>query len=110
MSKYHSRKVTVDGHKFDSKAEAKRYCELKILERSGAITGLYLQPRFELQEPFMCDGKRYRKIEYVADFMYYENGRMIVEDVKGMKTDVYKLKMKLFLNQYGDRLTFKEVR
>ena len=110
MSKYHSRKVIIDGHKFDSKAEAKRYSELKILAQAGAIKNLELQPRFELQEPFMCDGKKYRKIEYIADFAYSENGKMIVEDVKGMKTDVYKLKKKLFLKQYGDELTFKEVR
>lgn len=110
MTKYHSRKVTLDGHTFDSKAEAKRYCELKLLERAGAIRGLNIQPRFELQEPFMCDGKKYRKIEYIADFSYYKGSQMIVEDVKGMKTDVYKLKKKLFLKQYGDKLTFKEVR
>ena len=108
MSKYHSRKTEVDGISFDSKKEADRYLELKLLQKAGVVKNLKRQPRFTLQEPFRCDGNWYRKIEYVADFMYEENGQMIVEDVKGMKTDVYKIKKKLFLRQYGDRYTFKE--
>ena len=110
MSKYHSKKVAIDGHVFDSKKEADRYCELRLLERAGEISNLRLQPRYLLQPAFTCDGNAYRKIEYVADFEYVENGRTVVEDVKGMRTEVYKIKKKLFLMQYGDRYEFRETR
>lgn len=109
MSKYHNKKIIVDGHKFDSIKEADRYCELKLLQKAKVITQLELQPRFTLQPVFACDGNSYRKIEYIADFSYYENGKRIVEDVKGMKTEVYKIKKKLFLYQYGDQLVFREI-
>lgn len=102
MAKYHNKRTTVDGITFDSKKEAKRYAELKMLEKGGAISQLVLQPRFELQESFKKNGKTYRKIEYVADFMYRDNEKnvTIVEDVKGIKTDVYKLKRKMFEKVY----------
>lgn len=101
-TKYKNKKITVDGITFDSKKEAQRYSELKILERGGKISQLVLQPRFELQESFKKNGKTYRKIEYVADFMYRDNEKnvTIVEDVKGVKTDVYKLKRKMFEKVY----------
>ena len=101
-SKYGNRKTTSsDGNMFDSVKEAKRYEELRLLQRGGKIKNLQLQPRFVLQDKFKRDGKTYRKIEYVADFMYEkDDGTVVVEDVKGMKTDVYKLKKKLFLAKY----------
>lgn len=101
-SKYGNRKTTSsDGKTFDSAKEAKRYEELKLLLRSGKIKNLQLQPRFILQDKFKRDGKTYRKIEYVADFMYErDDGSVVVEDAKGMRTDVYKLKKKLFLAKY----------
>lgn len=108
-SKYHAEKTEVDGIIFDSRKEAKRYAELKQMEQAGAINNLKLQPRFLLQEPFMCDGKKERKIEYVADFQYDLGGKTIVEDVKGEKTQVYKLKRKLFLFRYGDKVEFREI-
>lgn len=110
-SKYNAKKVTVDGIRFDSKREAKRYEELKELEAAGVISQLELQPRFELQEGFKYKGRAIRKIEYVADFKYLEmkQGLWVVEDVKGMKTDVYKLKKKLFLYKYGNFFVFMEV-
>lgn len=85
--------------------------ELKLLENGGVIEGLELQPRFLLQSSFRYNGKTERKIEYVADFRYRVKGEKIdtVEDVKGFKTDVYKLKRKLFLFKYGDEVDFKEV-
>lgn len=98
----------IDGIKFDSKKEAKRYIVLKALEGKGEIEKLMLQPRFLLQEGFRKNGKAYRKIEYVADFMYEQDGKLIIEDVKGIKTDVYKLKQKLFEKKYQD-LTIKEI-
>ena len=101
-SKYGNRKTTSsDGKTFDSAREAKRYEELKLLLRGGKIKNLQLQPRFLLQDKFKRGGKTYRKIEYVADFMYEkDDGAVVVEDVKGMKTDIYKLKKKLFLAKY----------
>lgn len=108
MTKYRAKKTEIDGIKFDSKKEAKRYIVLKALENKGEIKNLTLQPKFLLQEGFRKNGKAYRKIEYVADFMYQQGGKLIVEDVKGMKTDVYKLKQKLFEKRYQD-LTIKEI-
>lgn len=108
MSKYRAKKTKIDGIKFDSKKEAKRYIALRELEKQGNIGKLILQPRFLLQEGFRKNGKAYRKIEYVADFMYEQDGKLIIEDVKGMKTDVYKLKQKLFEKRYQD-LTIKEI-
>lgn len=110
MSKYNARKVTLDGYTFDSKKEAERYVYLKLLESAGEIFNLELQPRFELQEAFKHNGKTIRKIEYVADFRYTDkNGATVVEDVKGMQTDVYKLKRKLFLKRYGELVDFQEL-
>lgn len=109
-SKYSAVKTKVNGIKFDSKKEARRYKELKILEKADEIKSLELQPRFLLQEKFKYAGKTIRKIEYVADFRYIdEKGNTIVEDVKGMKTEVYKIKKKIFLKIYGENLIFKEI-
>jgi hypothetical protein len=98
MTKYHSKKTQIDGIVFDSRKEANRYAELKLLQRCGAIRDLKLQPTYLLQEGFKKNGKTYRKIEYKADFEYFDirQGKVIVEDVKGVKTEVYKLKKKLF--------------
>ena len=102
MTKYHSKKTVVDGITFDSQKESKRYIVLKQLERQGTIKGLKLQPRFELLPSFKKNGKTYRKCEYVADFSYFNvaTGEHIVEDVKGLKTEVYKLKRKIFEYKY----------
>lgn len=109
-SKYSAVKTKVNGIKFDSKKEARRYKELKILEKADEIKSLELQPRFLLQEKFKYNGKTIRKIEYVADFRYIdEKGNTVVEDVKGMKTEVYKIKKKIFLKKYGENLIFKEI-
>lgn len=110
VAKYHARKVIIDGYKFDSIREGDRYCELKMLEEAHVITGLEIHPAFMLQEHFRHDGKMERAITYEADFRYEENGKVIVEDVKGMKTEVYKIKRKLFLKRYGEEVVFKEVR
>lgn len=102
MNKYRNKKVIVDKKEFDSKREGNRYKELKLLERAGEIKDLELQPRFLLQDSFKKNGRTFRKIEYVADFKYIENGKAIVEDVKGMQTDVFKLKHKIFEKVYPD--------
>ena len=87
---------------FDSAKEAQRYRELKLLERAGEISNLELQPRFLLQESFKKNGKIYRKIEYIADFKYIEKDKTIIEDVKGLQTDVFKIKHKLFEKKYPE--------
>lgn len=102
--KYGNRKVTLDGHTFDSKQEASRYGELKLLERAGQITGLDLQPRFELiPKQRRDDGKPERACEYVADFRYTDvrTGKQVIEDAKGMRTRDYIVKRKLMLQVHG---------
>ena len=100
--KYKNQKIIIDGIKFDSKAEGRRYKELKLLEELGLIKSLKLQPKFELQEKFVCNGKTERAINYIGDFEYFDvkKERLIVEDVKGVETDVFKLKRKWFLYKY----------
>lgn len=100
-SKYHAKKTCVDGIVFDSKREADRYLVLKSMEEDGAIEDLHRQVRYELVPAFNVDGKHYRPVYYVADFVYVEDGKEVVEDVKGMRTDVYRLKSKLFARRYG---------
>ena len=102
MNKYRNKKIIVDDYIFDSIQESRRYKELKLLLRAGKIKDLELQPHFLLQEGFKKNGKTYRKIEYIADFKYIENGKTIVEDVKGLQTDVFKIKHKLFEKKYPD--------
>lgn len=100
MSKYNNKKTQVDMYIFDSVLEAKRYKQLALLEKANKISNLKLQPRFLLQESFKKNGKTHRKIEYIADFEYKENGQTIVEDVKGKQTEVFKLKHKMFEYKY----------
>lgn len=94
-SKYHANKTVVDGIRFDSAKEARRYTRLRALEEAGEIQHLRLQVPFELVPSFECDGVKYRGMKYVADFVYVRDGKQVVEDVKGVKTPEYKLKKKL---------------
>ena len=107
MSKYRNKKVLVDGVAFDSKKEAKRYRELKLLEDAGIIEKLERQVKFDLlpnqKDP---DGKVIeRKVQYVADFVYMKNGKVVVEDVKGYRDGgayrVFVIKRKLMLYRFG---------
>ena len=105
--KYHNTKTVADGIKFDSKLEAERYAQLKIMERAGVIRDLELQPSFELLPSFRKNGKTWRKTVYKADFRYIlcEDDRIIIEDVKGSTeviTDVFRLKQKLFEYKYPE--------
>jgi len=95
LNKYKAVKTVVDGIKFDSKKEARRYGQLKLLVKAGKISELKLQPRFDL----IVDGTKCGF--YKADFEYIEEGRRIIEDVKGMLTPIYKLKKKLVKAIYG---------
>lgn len=109
MNKYHNKKTVVDGIKFDSAKEANRYKVLKYMEEQGEIAELHLQPKYVLQEGFTnATWGKQRPIIYKADFEYRKDDKTIVEDVKGMKTQVYKIKKKMFLLKYPN-VIFKEV-
>ena len=111
ISKYRAVKTTIDGVTFASKKEAARYVELKLCEKYGVISNLELQPKYVLIGKFTTrSGEKIRELAYVADFRYVDSttGDTIVEDVKGMKTDVYKIKRKLLLWRYPD-IDFREL-
>ena len=110
-SKYNARKVEMFGLKFDSKLESQRYIYLRSLVDAGDIRKLRVHPWYELAPSFTDrDGKRWRAINYEADFEYLTNGgQMVVEDAKGVETAVYRIKRKLFLRQYPD-IVFRQVK
>jgi hypothetical protein len=108
--KFNAVRTEVDGISFSSKAEAKRYCELKMLEKAGKIECLELQPRY----PLVVVGGFVKDIHhqigtYVADFRYYDmqttGAPLVVEDVKGFKTELYRWKKKHVEAQYGIKVT-----
>ena len=126
-SKYSAVKFTVDAITFDSKREATRYGELKLLEKAGHVRALRLQPRYALCA-LVIDQADVRNLntgttsprrtpvaEYIADFEYEEcpsggdsvTWHVVVEDVKGMRTTVYKLKKRWFEAQY--QITIREI-
>ena len=114
--KYRNRKVTHDGMVFDSVKEWRRWCELRLLEQTGAITNLRRQVKYILvptqREPDII-GKRggkklgkviEKEVAYYADMVYTENGETVVEDTKGVRTKDYIIKRKLMLFTYGIRI------
>lgn len=117
-NKYHNKKITINGLTFDSKREAKRYQELRLLEKAGEITDLQTQVKFVLipaqREPDIIGPKGGRKpgkllereCAYLADFVYIDtrSGEKIVEDTKGMRTADYILKRKMMLYFYKIRI------
>lgn len=127
MSKYGNKKTVRNGAVFDSGREAQRYSELRLLERAGAITNLQKQVEFELipaQFEAVPTGELYKRgalkgkpkmkqvcieksVKYIADFVYQENGKTVVEDAKGFRTEKYIIKRKLMLYVHGIRI--KEV-
>lgn len=121
-SKYHSKKININGTVYDSKKEYKRHCELLLLEKAGAITDLKTQVKFILipaqYETFERYGKKGQRLKdgqrciekecaYIADFVYNENGKKVVEDTKGFRTKDYIIKRKLMLWVHGIKI--KEV-
>lgn len=90
-------------HLHDSKKEATRCDELNVLMKGGIISRLKQQPKFVLLKGFWYQHEKIRPICYFADFSYYEDGILIIEDVKGRLTDVYKLKKKMIQNQIKNR-------
>lgn len=112
MGKYGNKKTTVDGVTYDSKKEAQRGAELRLMERAGLISHLRTQVRYILIPAQRRDGKLVeREAAYVADFVYTDNktGETIVEDVKSpaTRTAVYRLKKKMLYWEYG--IAIKEV-
>lgn len=107
-SKYHSKKVVVDGITFDSEKEARRYGELMALRLAGEIRDLELQKSFELIPVQRDSAGRVieRAVRYKADFYYYDIRRrcFVVEDTKGVRTDDYIIKRKLMLYVHGIRI------
>lgn len=115
-NKYGSKKIVIDGITFDSKREAARYQELKLLEKAGQIQNLQRQVKFVLipaqREPDTIGirggihkGKTIEKeCSYIADFVYQENGQTVVEDTKGFRTTDYIIKRKLMLHVHGIRI------
>lgn len=103
-SKYHAKKTECrHGHLHDSKKEAQRCNELHLQQCGKQIKDLQTQVRFELLPSLKRHGKTIeRKVDYIADFVYIRNGHKVVEDVKGMRTDAYKLKRKMFRHRYPD--------
>jgi hypothetical protein len=102
-SKYHNKKVTVDGITFDSVKEAERWKTLRLMERAGEIVGLNRQVKIEL----VPKSNLFRAVYYVADFVYFDKrtGKTVYEDVKGVRTDVYKLKKKLLYWRHQIEIT-----
>lgn len=122
--KYNNKKIEVDGMTFDSKKEANRYKELSLLQKAGEISGLQTQVRYvlipsqrEVSDEVYTRGEnkgKYkpgklleRECTYVADFVYYKDGKVIVEDTKGFRTKEYIIKRKLML--YVHHIQIKEI-
>ena len=118
-NKYQAIKTKVNGIDFDSRKEARRYQELLYLQKAGAIRNLQRQFKYVLiptqydtyarlgkKGQRLKDGKRLleRECAYIADFVYDENGKTVVEDTKGVKTKDYIIKRKLMLKEYGIKI------
>lgn len=105
-NKYGNHQTLKDGYLFDSKLEAEYYEQLKLRRLGGDIKDFALQPRYPLQKAFKKGDKKIRKIDYVADFeIEHNDGSIEVIDVKGKKTDVFRIKEKLFHYFYPYELT-----
>ena len=105
-SKYGAKKTEVDGITFDSVKEAKRWSELKLLEKAGEIQKLKRQIPFVLIPSQRDENGKVieRECKYIADFVYWEGKQIVVEDTKGFRTPDYIIKRKLMLREYGIRI------
>lgn len=107
QAKYRNIKAEYNGEVYDSRKEMRRAYALDMLVRCGRIKFLERQKRFILQDGYLTrDGRKIRPISYIADFVYYDNdkGSWVVEDVKGVRTEVYRLKRKMFEFRYPEYL------
>lgn len=102
-NKYNAKKVEINGIQWDSKHEARDGAKLMKLASMGIISNLQRQVPFVLQEGYKNNqGKAIRPIKYIADFVYERDGQKYVQDSKGVRTEVYKLKRKLFEKRYPE--------
>ena len=108
MNKYKNRRITTPDGTFDSKREYERWCELKLLQRAGKICDLRRQVKYHLVPAQYNKVRNERPVDYIADFVYVENGRTVVEDVKGKRTPEYIIKRKLM--RYLRGITIREVK
>ena len=117
MTKYHSRKVTINGITFASKLEAERYQQLVLLSKAKEIFNLQLQPEFQIYKGWIDPdtGEKHKSRFYVADFLYLDarKHQWIVEDTKGIETDVFRLKWEYVQSEYPEyvfvKLTRKDI-
>lgn len=103
QSKYRNHRIEVDGVKFDSKREYARWQVLKMLESAGKIEHLERQAEYILVSPVVLYGRKRSSVKYKADFKYYEDGKLVIEDVKSpaSKTAVYILKRHLMMEKFA---------
>ena len=103
MNKYHNRKIVREGETYDSVKEYRRAKELELLEKGGVIKDLKRQVRFEIIPSQRGDDGKVveRAVTYVADFVYFEDGKLVVEDTKGYRTKDYIIKRKLMRHLLG---------
>ena len=113
MNKYRAKKANcLYGHTHDSRKEARRCNELHLLQKAGAIKGLEVQKRFELLPMMRYPGMpTERRVDYVADFVYIEDGKIVIEDTKGYRTKDYILKRKMLKYRYclEGKAIFREI-
>lgn len=105
MNKHHNEPVLHHGYHFTSKAEARRYEELWLLQQAAQIDGLQVHPRYLLIEAQITDGKHERPVWYVGDFQYWQDGKQIVEEIKNGRaapTSLWKLRWRLVRSRYPD--------
>jgi len=100
-SKYNNERFTDSEGSWDSKKERKRWEQLRVLQSAGRIQDLQKKVVFELIPVSMKHGKRLRAVQYIADFVYIEDGNKVVEDAKGFRNKVYLLKKRLMWEKYG---------
>lgn len=112
FNKYGAQKTVFNGITYDSKKESRRGAELEFLQRVGQISNLQRQVSFVLQDGFVNNkGEKIRPITYIADFVYEQDGKMIVEDVKSKATitEVYKIKRKLFMHKFPGYFFYEKI-
>ena len=109
MNKYHNKKVIYKGIKFDSIKERNWYMILENYVRNGRIKDLKRQVPFELIPTYKINNKTVRKMQYIADFTYIttNDNKLHIVDTKGYKTEVYKLKKKIF--EYKYKMEIEEI-
>lgn len=99
--KYNNNVSIIDGQKYRSNKERKRHCELLLLEKAGKISDLKREVPYILVESYIYNGRKIPNLRYVADYVYNRDGIIVVEDCKGFKTQVYKIKRHLMATVHG---------